>query len=96
MNDKRLEKLIQKKSQLESQITKVKNKEKFKDRKQELRRKILVGSYFLEQYESSKKLDELFKQLDDYLKLKSDRILFNLSPIASPEKSKKTKGKRKA
>ncbi|MBS0287992.1 MAG: hypothetical protein JSR17_11885 [Proteobacteria bacterium] len=73
-----LEKLKKQKQVLEARIQKCENRNKQVERKQETRRKILVGSYFLDKAYKENKFDDIKKLMDDYLTRHSDRKLFDL------------------
>ncbi len=83
MNEKqsRLDVLKKKKEQLNARIQKLESLEKSRERKRDTRRKILVGSYFIDKANKDGCLDSLFQQLDGYLKRNSDRELFQLDPL---------------
>ena len=77
----KLDKLIEKEKQLKAQIASEKAKIANEARKLETRKKILIGSYFLQQYE--KKMPELIKLLDPFLTRDKDRAVFDLPPKTS-------------
>jgi len=77
-NNDRLQKLKEQKEKLEARIQLIENREKHKERKKDTRRKILVGSYYLDEAEKNGALDEIKKIMDSYLTRESDRILFDL------------------
>jgi large subunit ribosomal protein L7/L12 len=56
-------------------------------RKQDTRRKILVGSYYLDKAVTEKKMDELKKIMDVFLTRDSDRKLFDLHSMPNKEKT---------
>ena len=76
----RLEKLRQQKAQLEAKIKRVEAQEKAKAKKADTRRKILVGSYYLNMAEVENNMPELVQKMDGFLSRPSDRALFNLPP----------------
>ena len=79
----KLEKLLQKKKQLEAQIAVVKQREKAEERKKDTRRKILVGSVLMRMVEQGElEHDKLQKMLDRHLSRAQDRALFGLPPRA--------------
>ena len=78
---KRLDKLQQKKKQLDAQIQKLHAAEKARQRKQETRRKFLVGAYYLQKARDEETMEILTKQMDSYLTRKIDRVLFDLKPL---------------
>jgi hypothetical protein len=57
------------------------NREQSKERKDNTRRKILIGSYYLEQANKNNSFDSVVKLMDSYLTRDSDRMLFDLLPI---------------
>ena len=75
----RLQKLKDKKAKLEARIQGIEAREKVKERKQDTRRKILIGSYYLDQANKNDSMDEIKKLMDKYLVRDSDRKLFNLN-----------------
>ena len=76
-----IEKLKLKKEQLNARIKKVESREKYKARKLDARRNMLVGAYFLEKAEQDGTMDEMIQLMDQYLKRQSDRALFDLQPL---------------
>jgi len=80
-NNDRLQKLKEQKEKLEARIQLIENREKHKERKKDTRRKILVGSYYLDEAEKNGALDKIKKIMDSYLTRESDRLLFDL-PIS--------------
>lgn len=82
-----LDKLLKQKEQLENQIKLMHSKTKTQTRKDDSRRKILVGTYVLEKYDSEDKREELIQELDRFLFRTGDRILFGLPPRVGEDKS---------
>jgi hypothetical protein len=78
-DDERLKKLISQKKQIENKIASHQARLKTAQRKLETRKKILVGSYFLEKYKNNEA--ELTNLLDPFLIRDADRELFNLNPL---------------
>lgn len=74
----KIEKLKNKQSVLKARIQRIENREKARERKLDTRRKILIGSYFLEQYRNKNNFNELKTIMDKYLTRESDRKLFDL------------------
>jgi len=72
----KLNKLEKQMKQLQQRIASEKAKVKAKERKDDTRRKILVGAYFMEKYENN--MDELVKMIDSFLTRVKDRELFGL------------------
>jgi hypothetical protein len=81
MSDKssRLDVLKKKKEQLNARIQKLESLEKVRERKQDTRRKILIGSYFLDKAKQEGALFDLYQQMDKYIKRNVDRELFQLA-----------------
>jgi|SaaInlStandDraft_6_1057023.scaffolds.fasta_scaffold578457_1 hypothetical protein len=70
--------LKQKQIQIKAQIQLLEAAEKTRDKKRDLRRKILIGTYFLNKAISEDNLDKLYQQMHSHLDKKSDRELFKL------------------
>ncbi|WP_419421451.1 mobilization protein (plasmid) [Legionella sp. D16C41] len=83
MSDKhsRLEILKKKQEQLRVQIQKLESLEKSRERKRDTRRKILIGSYFIDKASQEGTLFDLYQQMDKYIKRNTDRELFHLEPL---------------
>jgi large subunit ribosomal protein L7/L12 len=73
---KKLEALLKQQEELKKKIASEEAKIKDKRRKEDTRRKILVGSYFLEKTNP----DDLKRYMNEYLTREDDRFLFDLSP----------------
>ena len=73
-----IEKLKLQKQKLEAKIQQAELRHKSRERKEETRRKILLGAYFLDQLRQNGTLDSIKNELDGFLKRNSDRALFNL------------------
>ena len=76
--NKALERLKQKRNQLNAQIQKAEVRERTAQRRQDTRRKILIGAYYLEQAEQAGTYPQLLEQMDVFLTRSSDRKLFGL------------------
>ena len=86
----KIEKLKKKQEVLKARIQLIENREKAKERKLDTRKKILVGSYFIEKYMEDRKESELIKIMDQYLTRQSDRKVFDLDyDTNNDEKNKK-------
>ena len=81
----KLDKLMEREKQLKAQIASEKAKIAKEERKLLTRKKILIGSYFLQQYE--KNMPELIKLLDPFLVRENDRKIFGL-PINGKKDAK--------
>lgn len=80
----KLEKLKLQHERLKSKIQKIETVEKTKEHKKDTRRKILIGSYFLDKAMKNGTYDDIKKSMADFLTRNSDRILFDL-PISEDE-----------
>lgn len=78
-----LEKLKAQQAKLAARIQAVESRTKVSTRKQDTRRKILIGSYYLEQAQKENKLDDIKKIMASYLSRESDRKLFELETSES-------------
>lgn len=76
-----LERLKAQREKLEARIQAAEARAKTSERKKDTRRKILVGSYYLDQAMKSNQMDNLKMLLDKFLTRESDRKLFDL-PVA--------------
>ncbi len=79
-----LERLKAQRAKLEARIQAAEARAKHSGPKQDTRRKILVGSYYLEQARKDNQLAELNALMDGFLTRDSDRKLFNL-PLAGKQ-----------
>jgi hypothetical protein len=82
IRSKRIEELDAKINQLKARKAAEEARLRKKLKKDDTRRKILVGAYFLDQAERNGTTDELFKKLDGFLIRNADRELFGL-PVKS-------------
>lgn len=83
-----LDKLKQQRDALNAKIQSAEARSRVSERKQDTRRKILIGAYYLEQAQrDSHQWAELQQIMTRYLTRDSDRRLFELPPLtASSEK----------
>jgi hypothetical protein len=81
----RLDALKKKQEQLSAQIQKLESLEKSRVQKCDTRRKILIGSYFLDKASEEGTLDSLNQQMEHYLKRNTDRELFQLTPLVEDQ-----------
>jgi hypothetical protein len=79
MKNKHLDKLKQQRKQLDARIQKLTAAEINRERKRDTRRKILVGSFYLDYVEKNNRMDELKQKLDGFLTRNTDCMLFDLS-----------------
>jgi len=73
-----LDKLKAQHKKLEARIQAIEARNKVAERKKDTRRKILVGSYYLEEAIKQGNLEEIRNQMDKFLTRNSDRSLFDL------------------
>jgi large subunit ribosomal protein L7/L12 len=73
-----LEKLKEQREKLNARIQQKESRLKATERKVDTRKKILVGSYYLDHAIKENKIDEIKSMMDKYLKRNSDRSLFDL------------------
>lgn len=81
MSEKALSKLDKLKAQHAKIAARIQNTEarlKMAERKKETRRKILVGSYYLDEALKKGQMEEIKKHMDKFLTRNSDRSLFDL------------------
>ena len=74
-----LDKLLKQQKELAARIQKAKNLQASQERRNDTRRKILVGSFYIDHFKT--KQEELKSLMDKYLKKDLDRALFGLEPI---------------
>jgi len=74
----KLENLRKQKTKIDARIQQIEAREKVKYRKQDTRRKILIGSYYLDKARKDNSMDEIKKLMAGYLTRANDRILFDL------------------
>lgn len=84
-----LEKLKQLKAQKQAIEARERTKKKEQERKDDTRRKILLGSYLIKKIQGNEaNKDKVLAELDDYLTEDRDRQLFNLPPIDEVQEKK--------
>ena len=76
-----LDSLKKKRDIINARIRLITNREQSKERKDDTRRKILIGSYYLDQANKNNSFDAVVKLMDSYLTRDSDRKVFNLKPL---------------
>lgn len=79
-----IEKLRLRKQKLEAQLQKAESRHKNIERRQDTRRKILLGAYYLDKIKNEGTLETIKHELNDFLKRDSDRALFEL-PLLNNE-----------
>ena len=77
-NNEYLEKLKEQRDKLNARIQLAEARDKVLERKKDTRRKILVGSYYLDHALKNNEWDALKNLLDNFLTRDSDRKLFDL------------------
>lgn len=73
---KQLETLEKQKQQINARIQKAKAVERSKERKKDLRRKVLIGEYYLEKAQQDDKITALYAEILGSIKREEDRDLF--------------------
>ena len=76
-----LEKLKQLKAQKQAIEAREKTKQKEQERKNDTRRKILLGSYLIKKMQNEANKEKILAELNEYLTENRDRQLFGLSDI---------------
>jgi regulator of protease activity HflC (stomatin/prohibitin superfamily) len=76
-----LEKLKQLKAQKQAIEAREKNKNKEQQRKEDTRRKILLGSYLIKKMQNEANKEKILAELNEYLTENRDRQLFDLPNI---------------
>lgn len=77
----KIEKLLAKQKKLTAQIQKAQAQNKTFEKKRDTRRKILVGSYFLEQATINKTMNDIKEKMNGFLTRNPERVLFGLDEI---------------
>ena len=77
-----LEKLKQLKAQKQAIEARERSKQKEQERKDDTRRKILLGSLALKKMQDDSEKAKIIADLNDYLTEDRDRLLFGLQPIS--------------
>lgn len=85
-----IEKLKSQQAKLAARIQAMEARAKVSERKQETRRKILIGAYYWDAVKKNGEMELLKQQLDGYLTRDSDRTLFELPPLQQKTKTKIT------
>lgn len=85
MSKSTLDKLKTQREKINSRIQAAEARLKTSDRKKETRKKILIGSYYLDQALKENKLNDVKTLMDKYLKRNSDRTLFDLELVTEQE-----------
>ncbi|UXI53220.1 mobilization protein [Acinetobacter variabilis] len=76
-----LEKLKQLKAQKQAIEARERTKQKEQERKDDTRRKILLGSYLIKKMQNEANKEKILAELNEYLTESRDRQLFNLPDI---------------
>ena len=86
MATSKLDQLTQKREQLNAQIQAIKSKEAIQKRKDDTRRKVLIGGVVMKLLRTGEMPeDRITKMLDKHLEKDADRALFDLPEIAKNE-----------
>lgn len=82
-SQQRIENLERKISRLKARKAAEEAKLKRQAKKDDTRRKILIGAYYLDQAERSDSVVELYRKMDGFLTRDNDRELFGLPPLSN-------------
>lgn len=77
-----LKRLKEQREKIDARIQATEARIKHSERKKDVRRKILIGAYYLDQAEKHNTMDNLKSLMDKFLKRDSDRGLFGLDYLA--------------
>ena len=92
MKKTQLEKLKVREAQIKARIQSLEAADKTRERKKDLRRKILLGAYVLQQLKAGDSRAEAFRaELDGYLTRDQDRALFGLEALPKAQNEKAAK-----
>ena len=80
-----LEKLKKQKEILDARIQQAESKLKVKERKEDTRRKILIGAFMMEKLKKEEKFDSMIQELDGFLMRNSDRKLFWMNCLSTKD-----------
>jgi hypothetical protein len=94
MTNKKIETLDKKISQLQARKTLEKNRLRQQKRKEDTRKKILIGTYYLNEAEEKGDMERLKKRMDGFLSRDNDRKLFGLKPLSKATAAQKPKSKK--
>lgn len=73
-----IEKLKRQKEIIEARIQKAEARHKQRERKEDTRRKILLGAYYMDKLKNDGALESIKQELNNFLTRNSDRKLFDL------------------
>ena len=76
MNNQKLKTLQQKKDKIDSKIKRIQKQQRAQQTELNNRRKILIGSYYLEQIKRSNSMPELLQTMQQFLANDEDKKLF--------------------
>ena len=81
ISNHRLARLKEQREKINIRIQSVEARLKTSERKKDVRRKILVGAYYLDEAVKNNEMDKINSFMDKYLKRDFDRELFGLAPL---------------
>ena len=90
MSTTKIEKLKEKKAQIEAQIKKAQARERVQQRKDDARRKIIAGALALNHMEANPEdafSQKLWRLLDEYVVKEKERSFFDLPPLPPEDNS---------
>lgn len=80
-----LEKLKKQKEILDARIQQEESRFKVKERKEDTRRKILIGAFMMEKLKKEEKFDSMIDELNGFLTRNSDRKLFGMNSLSTKD-----------
>jgi hypothetical protein len=86
---KKLDALKKQQAVLKARIEQTEARLKTQQRKQDVRRKILLGAFALEEALKAGSVAELYQKMDGFLVRNSDRVLFDLPLLANDKRPSK-------
>lgn len=81
MSNHRLNRLKEQREKINARIQATEARLKNSERKKDIRKKILIGAYYLDMAAKENNMDDLNKIMDGYLKRDFDRELFGLEAL---------------
>lgn len=82
-----LNKLKEQRRMIDARIQATEARQKVSERKKDTRRKILLGSYYLDQARKTNQWENVKELMKDYLTRNTDRSLFDLPNITESSKN---------
>lgn len=80
--NKRLERLEKQREIIKNRIHAIKMRNRYSERKRDVRRKILIGAYYYDKAVKENSMGEIKKIMNKFLTRDIDRELFQLDPLS--------------